>query len=84
MKKIALAAAAGLSYLVATAATALAQSTLPPPNDPEVGGTIVTPPGGTAFTGSEIGIWLVAIVALLAVGTTLIVVGRRRRATALG
>jgi hypothetical protein len=81
MKRLAFAAGTALAYLFVTATTALAQSTLPGPEEPPVLGDVVTPPSGTAFTGVNLTIWLVAIVALVVVGTTLLVVSRRRVAS---
>ncbi len=80
MKRFAFVAGTAFAYLLVTAATALAQSTLPGPEEPPVLGDVITPPGGTAFTGVNLAIWLAAIVALVVVGTTLVVLGRRRAA----
>ncbi len=82
MKKLASVAGMALSYLFVTATTALAQSTLPGPEEPPVLGDVVTPPSATAFTGVNLTIWLVAIVALVVVGATLLVLSRRRAASA--
>jgi hypothetical protein len=82
MRKLALAAGSALTYLLVTAATAFADSGIPPGSEPPVHGDIVTPPDGTAFTGANIAIWLVAIAALVVVGATLLVVSRRRAASA--
>lgn len=69
------------TYLMVTAATAFAQSEVPPPPNDPVGGVVVTPPGGTAFTGADVGLLLVAIVACVAVGVSLLMVARRRAAS---
>jgi hypothetical protein len=66
--------------LVATALPALAGSELPPPDDPNVFGDVITPPGGTAFTGSELLPWVLAGAVLLAVGMLLLRMSRRRLA----
>jgi hypothetical protein len=71
-----------LAFCLATAAPALAGSELPPPSDgPGVKGTVVHPPGGTAFTGANLTVWLIALAVLVVVGATLILVGRRRAAS---
>jgi hypothetical protein len=82
VKKVALAATSVAAYLVTTAATAFAQSTVPPPDGPVVQGDVVTPPGGTAFTGSDTTMLLITIaVGLLALGIAFVVAGRRRAAS---
>jgi hypothetical protein len=81
MRKVAFVVGAGITNLLVTASAALADSSLPGPNDTNVGGEVVTPPGGTAFTGSDI-LLLVAVAAVvLAVGIALFVTGRRRAAS---
>jgi LPXTG-motif cell wall-anchored protein len=82
MRKIALVTMSALMALVATAVPALAGSELPPPNDPPVLGEVVTPPSGTAFTGSDLLPWMLTIAVLLVVGVALLVVSRRRRLAA--
>jgi hypothetical protein len=83
MRKLSFVAASAFTYLFVTAATALAGSELPPPPNEPVKGTVVRPPdAGTAFTGSDLGIWLVAIAALVVIGAVLLLVGRRRAASA--
>lgn len=81
MRKLALAAGSVLTYLFVTAATALADSGIPPGENPPVKGNVVTPPGGTAFTGANVAMWLAAIAVLVVVGVTLLVVSRRRAAS---
>ena len=82
MKKLVFSAATALMWVLVTATTALGQSELPPNGNPPVQGEVVTPPdGGTAFTGADLGIWLVAIAALVVVGAVLFVAGRRRAAS---
>lgn len=80
MRKLSLVAFAALSYVVVMAGTALAQSgsDLTPPGGDQVKGTVVTPPEPTAFTGADLGIWLIAIAALAVIGTVLFIAGRRR------
>jgi LPXTG-motif cell wall-anchored protein len=88
MRKLGIAVLGVLSMMLLTASTALAQnggagSPIVPPNDddvlPEV---IVNPPGGVAFTGSEVTVWMVLAVALLAVGVAFLIAARRRAKTA--
>jgi hypothetical protein len=82
MKRFAIAAGAAFAYPFVLATTALADSSgTPRPGGPSVLGDVVTPPAGTAFTGVNLAIWLVAIVALVVVGATLLVLGRRRAAS---
>jgi hypothetical protein len=82
MRRIALVVTSAFTALVATALPALAGSELPPPNDPDVFGDVITPPGGTAFTGSDLMPWLLAAALLLAVGFALVVASRRHLAAA--
>lgn len=82
MKKALWVAGSAISYLAVTAATALAQSTLPEPQGPVVEGTVVNPPSATAFTGADVGVLLVAVLALAGLGILLIRFGRRRAASA--
>jgi len=69
-------AAPGAHQILATG-TASSGATRTVATDLTVLGT-VTPPGGTAFTGSRLQVWMVAGVVLLFVGLALIVLGRRR------
>jgi LPXTG-motif cell wall-anchored protein len=86
MKRFGYALLGGLSLTLLTAMPALAQSVVGPPEEdvgPQVivrapGGDVVQAPGGVAFTGSEITLWMVLAAALLAVGVTFFVLGRRR------
>lgn len=80
MRRIALVVSSAFAALVVTALPALAGSELPPPDEPDVFGDIVTPPGGTAFTGSDLLPWVLAAAVLLAVGVALVVASRRRLA----
>jgi hypothetical protein len=82
MKRLAFVAATALACLFVTATAALAQvSDFGGPGGPTVKGKVVHPPSGTAFTGANLTIWFVAIAALVVVGTTLLVLGRRRTAS---
>ena len=81
MKKIALVITSAFAALVATALPALAGSELPPPNDTDVFGEVITPPGGTAFTGSDLMPWVLAAALLVAVGVAFVVRSRRHLAT---
>jgi LPXTG-motif cell wall-anchored protein len=86
MKRFAYALLGALSLTLITAMPALAQSVIEPPDvGPQVivrapGGPadVVQAPGGVAFTGSEVTLWMVLAAALLAVGVTFFVLGRRR------
>jgi LPXTG-motif cell wall-anchored protein len=73
---------------VFAAVPALADSVVVPPEQPP-GGIVVVPPGagsegpgGLAFTGGQVTVWMVLSLALLVLGIGLIVAGRRRRAAA--
>jgi LPXTG-motif cell wall-anchored protein len=84
MKKLGIAVGAFWITLLTTA-SALAQeggSAIPPGDDNVLPETIVNPPGGVAFTGSEITVWMVVAVALLAVGVAFLIAARRRAKTA--
>jgi hypothetical protein len=80
MKRIVLVVTSALATLVVTALPALAGSELPPGDGPDVFGDVVTPPGGTAFTGSDVFPWLLAVAVLLVVGVVLLRVSRRHLA----
>ena len=83
MKRFGYALIGGLFLTLLTAMPAMAQSNVP---EPDVGPqvivrapeNVVQAPGGVAFTGSEITLWMVLAAALLAVGVTFYVLGRRR------
>jgi LPXTG-motif cell wall-anchored protein len=88
MKRFGYALLGGLFLSLLTAMPALAQSVVGPP-DEDVGpqvivrapgspGDVVQAPGGVAFTGSEVTLWMVLAAALLAAGVTFFVLGRRR------
>jgi|FLYK01.1.fsa_nt_gi hypothetical protein len=83
--------------VLVTASPAFAASHLPPGNDggrvdtevggeqvqgPAVAGEVVSAPGGTAFTGTDISVGAVLMVGLLGAGVVLLSVGRRRRSPA--
>jgi LPXTG-motif cell wall-anchored protein len=88
MKRFRYALVGALSLTLLTAMPALAQgSNVGTPEEEHVGpqvivrapgGDVVQAPGGVAFTGSEITLWMVLAAALLAVGITFYVLGRRR------
>lgn len=85
-RRLALLVPAAVCLMVLLAVPALAGSELPPPDDPNVAGVVVQPPGSTgdiAFTGANVRMWMVVAVCLLVVGVTLFVTGRRRRANAV-
>jgi hypothetical protein len=78
----------GVSVALFSALPAFAQSDIPP----EVGGEVVAPPvieppgsgegASTAFTGANVTVWMLIVVALLVVGTALLLAGRRRARSA--
>jgi LPXTG-motif cell wall-anchored protein len=88
MKKFGYVLIGGLFLTLLTAMPAMAQSVVGPPDEevgpqiivraPNTPGDVVQAPGGVAFTGSEITLWMVLAAALLAVGVTFYVLGRRR------
>ena len=89
MKRFGYALVGALSLMLLTAIPALAQgSNLPPPTQDDVGPQVIVrapgdvgvvqAPGGVAFTGSEVTLWMVLAAALLAAGVTFYVLGRRR------
>jgi hypothetical protein len=71
MKRIGFAALTAVLFVLGLAAPALA-GYAPPPPDP--GGTH----GGTAFTGSNVSMGLVLLVALVVIGAVTLLVSRRR------
>ena len=73
MKRIGFAALTAVLFVLGLAVPALAYA--PPPPDP--GGSH----GGTAFTGSDVSLGMVLLVALVVIGATALVVSRRRAAT---
>lgn len=85
MKKLGIAVLGALSMTLLTAASALAQqggSAVPPGDKDVLPDVIVNAPGGLAFAGSEITVWMVVAVALLAVGVAFLIAARRRAKTA--
>jgi LPXTG-motif cell wall-anchored protein len=88
MRKLGIAVLGALSMTLLTAASALAQDggngspIVPPGGDDVAPEVIVNPPGGVAFTGSEVTVWMVLAVALLAIGVAFLIVARRRGRTA--
>jgi len=87
IRKLGLLVPSAVCLIVVLAAPALAGSELPPPDDPNVQGVVVQPPGagatgGIAFTGGNVRMWMVLAAALLVVGVTLLIAGRRSRANA--
>lgn len=87
MKKLVVAVFGVLGLTLLSATSALAQSNLP---EPDIRGDVVVPPGadvvvppgagpgGTAFTGTDITVWMVVAVALLLLGVGLLLAARRR------
>lgn len=85
MKRLGIAVLGAVSMTLLTAASALAQqdgSAIPPGEEEVLPEVIVNPPGGLAFAGSEITVWMVVAVALLAVGVAFLIAARRRAKTA--
>lgn len=85
MKKLGIAVLGAVSMMLLTAASALAQqggSVVPPGDNDVLPDVIVNAPGGLAFAGSEITVWMVVAVALLAVGVAFLIAARRRAKTA--
>lgn len=87
MRNLMLAGSVVLTHLVVAAGSALAGtgggSTLPGPGGgDQVEGVIVRAPDPTAFTGADIGIWLMVAAASLVIGGVLLVAGRRRASAA--
>ena len=92
MKRLAFVLAGALCLNVIGMAPVFAQngSTVPFEPPPEIAGDVVTtvgpkvitPSGGTAFTGADIQVWMVLVAALVVLGAALVIAGRRRRAVA--
>lgn len=86
MRKLGTAVFGILCLTLLPAASALAQSNLPPPDaGAEVGAEVVTPPGagaaglgGTAFTGTDITVWMLVIVGLFVLGVGFLLAARHR------
>lgn len=90
------AAILGMTVLVVLLVVpAFAQSDLPSPEasvqptvtqvadaPDDIAGEVITPPGGLAFTGDEVTVWMVIAAGLLVVGSGLLFVARRRAKTA--
>ena len=83
MKRLATVVAGTISFALLSASSALAQSNIP---EPEVLGEVVVPPGAepgsTAFTGTDITVWMLAAAALLVLGLVFLVAARRRSRSA--
>jgi hypothetical protein len=82
MRKVIWLMTGAIAQVILTAGMALADggSTLPAPGGDQVEGVVVHAPDGTAFTGADIGAWLMVAAALVVIGTVLVVAGRRRAA----
>lgn len=84
MKRLGIAVLGSLSFTLVSAASAFAQSDIPP----NVAGEVVQPagavqppgvaPGTTAFTGTDITVWMVVAAAMLLLGIGLLLAARRR------
>jgi LPXTG-motif cell wall-anchored protein len=83
VKRLATVVVGTISFALLSASSALAQSNIP---EPEVLGEVVVPPGAepgsTAFTGSDITVWMFAAAALLVLGVGLLFAARRRARSA--
>lgn len=73
MKRIGFAALTAVLFVLGLAAPAFAGYA---PPEPDAGGTH----GGTAFTGSDVSIGMVLLVALVVIGAVALLVSRRRAA----
>jgi LPXTG-motif cell wall-anchored protein len=85
MKRLGIAVLGSLSFTLVSAASAFAQSDIPPNVAGEVvqpAGEVVQPPGAapgtTAFTGTDITVWMVVAAAMLLLGIGLLLAARRR------
>jgi len=87
MKKLGVAVFGVLGLTLLSATSALAQSNIPEPDvlgDVVVppGGDVVVPPGagpgGTAFTGTDITVWMLVVAALFVLGVGLLLAAKRR------
>jgi LPXTG-motif cell wall-anchored protein len=89
MKRLAILVAGTISFALLSASSALAKSNIPPAEvrPAEVLGEVVVPPGAqpgsTAFTGTDITVWMLAAAALLVVGVGLLFAARRRARSAV-
>jgi hypothetical protein len=75
MKRIGLAVATAISFVLCVAAPAFAGSELPNGPDVEAAGGST---GGTAFTGANVSTSLLLLATLVVIGTIALYVGRRR------
>jgi LPXTG-motif cell wall-anchored protein len=83
MKRLTIMLAGTISFALLSASSALADSSIP---EPQVLGEVVAPPGAqpgpTAFTGTDITVWMLAAAALLVLGVGLLFAARRRSRSA--
>ncbi len=85
MRRFVVAVLGAVSLMLVSAGSALAQSNVPPGNDDVLGDVIddaVRPPGGTAFTGTEITVWMIMAGVLLILGVGSLLAARRRARSA--
>jgi hypothetical protein len=85
MKRFATLAFGTVCLTLLQIAPAIAQSggsAVPPGDDDVLPNVVVRPPGGVAFTGSQVTVWMVIALGLLAVGVAFLIVARRRARTA--
>ena len=84
MRRLGIAAVGALIYSLLSAASAFAQSDIPPEVGGEVvapGGDVVVPPGasgGVAFTGTDVAVWMLVAAGLFVVGVAFLIAARRR------
>lgn len=80
MKRFATMALGTVCLTLLQISPAFAGSAVPPNNnnDGVLPNVVVRPPGGVAFTGSQVTVWMVIAVALLVVGVAFLIVARRR------
>lgn len=79
MKRTATIALLSVGLTIATAATALAANYPPTPGGGGGGNNSGgTSGGGLASTGANVSLWMIVLVALVAVGIAALVIGRRR------
>lgn len=85
MKRLGIAALGAVMLVLLLVAPALAQSVIEEP--PEIGPEVIFPdvvtrPGGQAFTGIDVTVWMVLAAALLLLGVAFLVAASRRARTA--
>lgn len=82
MRKFGFAVVGAVSLTLLSAASALAQSNIPPGDNDVAPNVIVRAPGGTAFTGSSVTVWMALAATLLVLGVVFLIAARSRARTA--